>query len=668
METKIKPSVFVLAALLGLLFAGAAAAQDVQTGVVYICNGERMLVESCNIRDLSDNASCMVQHPDRPLHNGFVAYTNETRGSLKKLIPTCKQPSAQELAKVQAFQKKQQDTQNAIEKKNVAAMDAPPPPPPSAGPPKSAQMQSDQLALRRCVSSGRVPAVCMGNTLSKGFGDLLGKMLPSVAGPIPPGPNMSGAFAGSGSWRIEFDERSAMMNCAGLAPEQRSYSIVFKNNEAVVTIESTPKPVVLILKTDGTLVSAGPMVVDGSIITGYTNGGGADGGHPGGMTTQTTTQTMTPMEAEAYQRGGGGGTLTQDGQTYTLSQTTNSYTPSTQSYDPGPQPIYKAATRTCSQAILSSKGAGPGALDAAKSLATALFNDGDSGPKVPAGLGMHGVYAGPTGFSVEFYPESAVIGCGPEAARAYPYVVQPTGVKINAPDHSIALAFKPDGTLAGDPGPYVVQGRRITGQNDDGDFTFVPLNATCNVGVLSPGATPGPVPTTASVAPAPAAAASRGPVAPPAAPARPAVPVAMSGAPTGNAVLSIISGFAAQPNVPNPLAGRSYILLRDSLTNALIKGGVPVAAGSTPFKAMNAACATEQGCQQVMAAVNSDSASLIKADANGNANFPGVPAGTYFLMISAKFSNQTIFWGQQVDLKAGANSITLDQRNSTPVN
>lgn len=117
-------------------------------------------------------------------------------------------------------------------------------------------------------------------------------------------------------------------------------------------------------------------MVDGSIITGYTNGAGGRGdGHPGGMTTQTTTQTMTPLEAEAYQRGGGGGTLSQDGQSYTLTQTTSSDTPSTQSYDPSPQPIYKAATRTCAQAILSSKGAGPGALDAAKSLATALFTE-----------------------------------------------------------------------------------------------------------------------------------------------------------------------------------------------------------------------------------------------------------------------------------------------------
>jgi hypothetical protein len=109
-------------------------------------------------------------------------------------------------------------------------------------------------------------------------------------------------------------------------------------------------------------------------------------------------------------------------------------------------------------------------------------------------------------------------------------------------------------------------------------------------------------------------------------------------------------------------------LLRDSLPDALIKGGVAVPARSSLFKAMSVACGTEQGCQQVMSAINSDSASLIRSDATGKAIFPGVPPGTYYLMISTKIGAQTIFWGQQVDLKPGVNAFTIDQRNSTPVN
>src|SRR5260370_33857353 len=94
---------------IAMLLGVCAMAQDVKLMVTYVCNGERLYVENCNTRDLSDTASCFVGHPDRPTHNGIMAYTNETRGSLKKLLPTCTQPSAKELAAAEAFKKKQQE-------------------------------------------------------------------------------------------------------------------------------------------------------------------------------------------------------------------------------------------------------------------------------------------------------------------------------------------------------------------------------------------------------------------------------------------------------------------------------------------------------------------------------------------------------------------------------
>jgi hypothetical protein len=91
----------------------AAAAQDIKLNVTYVCNGERLVIDSCNIRDTSDTSTCMVGHPDTVLPNGLMKYTYETRGNLKKLLPTCKQPSAQELAQEEAFKKKQQEIYDA---------------------------------------------------------------------------------------------------------------------------------------------------------------------------------------------------------------------------------------------------------------------------------------------------------------------------------------------------------------------------------------------------------------------------------------------------------------------------------------------------------------------------------------------------------------------------
>ena len=61
--------------------------------------------------------------------------------------------------------------------------------------------------------------------------------------------------------------------------------------------------------------------------------------------------------------------------------------------------------------------------------AEVLFNDGDKGPPTPPGIRMHGIFAASTGFSAQFFPESVILGCGPDSARAYPYTVVADGTK-----------------------------------------------------------------------------------------------------------------------------------------------------------------------------------------------------------------------------------------------
>src|ERR1700722_4020352 len=94
---------------IAMLLGVSAAAQDIKLNVTYVCSGERIYVESCNIRDTSDTSTCEVANTHRPQHNGFMAYPSETRGTLKKIFPSCTQPTAAELAKQDAFQKKQQE-------------------------------------------------------------------------------------------------------------------------------------------------------------------------------------------------------------------------------------------------------------------------------------------------------------------------------------------------------------------------------------------------------------------------------------------------------------------------------------------------------------------------------------------------------------------------------
>jgi hypothetical protein len=287
-------------------------------------------------------------------------------------------------------------------------------------------------------------------------------------------------------------------------------------------------------------------------------------------------------------------------------------------------------------------------------LLKSLFNDGEKGPPTPPGIRMRGIFAASTGFSAQFFPESAILGCGPDSARAYPYTVVADGtkafIKIDAPDHPLNLGFRPDGSLDAGNGPYQVHGRIVTGQNDNGDFTFAPMEQTCNLAVLSPAQQ---IPMGGGIAATPAGTTTGG------------SGLSTPEAPLGNATLSILSGL---PGVPNPLAGRPYVLLRDSYGNVLAQGGVSVPQGVSPYKYAGTACGNRTpDCQKINNAIKASAASAVRADANGRASFPGVPPGTYYLMISVRYNNQSLVWEQAVPLKAGSNSVTLDQTNAVRI-
>jgi hypothetical protein len=625
-----------------ILLGVGANAQDVKLNVTYVCSGERMYVESCNIRDLSDTATCQVAHPDRPKHNGFMAYTSETRGTLKKLLPTCTQPTEKELAAAEAFKKKQQEIYDAnLAKANPQAsvqgngqsggQSGNQPNARGAqaqgavriNPPKNAE----ERAIRRCISSGRIAATCTGNLLLGAFSQIVSQVLPSAAKEPAPGPEIAGVFEGAGKWRLDFIDGGVLVNCAGLAPDQHSYTFDFKSNRAAIVIDTTPKPLVLTLGADGkTMSGPGPVVLDGVIVTGYDSGlRDASGNHVEASTA------VGPVYNEYGQR---------------VSRTSNSG-----------HATFASKRVTCPAVNLSTKG-GVGIQTMQTDLLKSIFNDGDKGPPTPPGIRMHGIFAASTGFSVQFFPESVILGCGPDAARAYPYTVvadgTKSGIKIDAPDHPLTLAFQPDGSLDAGSGPYQVHGRIVTGQNDNDDFTFAPMEQTCNLAVLAPSKT---IPAGGgTAAPGTGAGTAGGGLSTPQ-------------APLGNAILSIVSGFPAQAGAPNPLAGRPYVLLRDSYADVLAKGGVSVPAGMSPFKYVADTCTSRTPeCQKILDAVKVSAASAVRADANGAGTFPGVPPGTYYLDITTRFNNQPLVWGQAVQLKAGSNSITLDPSNATPIN
>ena len=645
-----------IAVLLLLGVVAGSSAQNIPIGATFICNGERLFAESCNVRDLSDTSRCMVGHPDHVMPNGLMQYTYATRGELKQLLPTCQQPSAKQLGAAAAFQRRQQETyernaQRANEQLN-AATQAQAAPRTGVAPPKNAE----ERALRRCVSSGRLPASCTGNSLLGAFGQMLSAVLPGTEQHAAAGPTMAGVFEGPGPWRLDFIDGGVLVNCAFLAPNQESYSVEFKNGSALIVVATTPKPLVLTLREDGTIVGPGPVTINGVVASG-TSGGGTTPGHYESRSV-TTSQVVTPLDARIH---AGDPNLVNEGGSSSLRSTTTQST-----FVPGTStPAYSTFARrqaTCPALRLSSKGAGVGVQTMQTDLLKTMLG-GDKGAPTPSGLRMHGIYAAASGFSVEFFPESAVVGCGADAARAYPYSVESAGaravVRINASDQPLTLAFRPDGSL--DPGesrPYQVHGRVVTGQRDNGDFAFAPLEAACNLAVLTPSKT---IPSAGGFAasPGPAAVATHSEVVPP----------SSTAAALGGATLAVVSGLVSQGGATSPLAGHPYTLLRRGYPEILASAGISVPAGISAYKFVGNTCgARSADCQRMIEAIKGDAVAAIRADANGNGTFAGVTPGLYHLMIAAHVNNQSLVWDRSVQLQTGSNSITIDARNATPLN
>ena len=397
------------------------------------------------------------------------------------------------------------------------------------------------------------------------------------------------------------------------------------------------------------------MTIQGVVPGGYTPGTS----NPGHSETSTYTTTER-MNANQVQPASGNTSITNTGGgtydvTTTHTTTNNVAGTSTPGYT-----NFVPRSATCPAPNLQSTGA-VGIQTMQTDLLKGMLG-GDKGPPTPAGIRMTGIYAASSGFSVQFFPESAVVGCGPDAARAYPYTVLAEGshaiVKIAAPDHPLNLAFSSANTLDPGTGAYQVHGRTITGQDSNDNFTFAPLEQTCNLAVLSPAKA---IPTSGALSVASSSSTSSSA----AATGNASLPAAT----VGNASLAIVSGFPPQPGVPSPLAAKPYTLLRDSLANIVTKAGVSVPSGTSPYKALASACGNRTpDCQKIMDGIKANAVSAVRAEANGNATFTGIAPGTYYLMISTRYNNQGLLWSQAVQVAPGSNSVTLDQRNATPVN
>jgi hypothetical protein len=139
----------------------------------------------------------------------------------------------------------------------------------------------------------------------------------------------------------------------------------------------------------------------------------------------------------------------------------------------------------------------------------------------------------------------------------------------------------------------------------------------------------------------------------------------------GSAILTVTNGFP--PGAGNPLVGRTLVLFKESFDGFLRRTGMFAGPPGSPSKvpplyAWSYACRSSNPmCQQALYEMHSASAGEVKVDASGRVSLPGVPPGTYYLFATTAYNGQHLLWNLRVDLRAGTNTVTLDQNNTTPV-
>lgn len=657
--------------LLFLSVSACASAQDIHLNVYYVCDVGRVMVEGCEIRDTSDKGECFVEYTDKVNANGSPSMKSVPRGELRKYLASCKQPAADSVSRADAFRKRQQDQQDAIQQKNLDMMKQP------AGGADPRFKGPEERQMARCLTSGRLPASCLGNQLSGGFAEfikpgvemanqMLGTKGKNAISLEPTtGPYISGVYTGPGAWYLDFTEENVQMKCADLAAWPDKYSIDFRASGAVVTVQVSPHPVVLTLHGDGKTLTGPPgaVVLDGFVPDGGSMGGGASGHYE----TRTTTshQELTANEATQY---AGQSNLTNKGEgTYDLA-TTHSSTDYVGGGAMPRRPTYKGKRVTCPALNLSNNGASIGEKTIETNFLKSMMGSGTGAP-TPPGVRINGIYSNnSTGFSAQFFPESVILGCGPDVAKAYPYSVGASGghavIHVEAPDHPLTLTLTGT-TLDSGTGSYQVHGRTLLGRQGD-DFTYAPAELSCNLGPLEASKT---IPNGGGGSASPTAGlrAAAGPAAGGASPAVTASGIATAEAPTGNAVLRIVNGFP--PANITAFAGHGFALLRTSLIQAEMNAGATKDPNASPYLVIGQACGTHSPmCQQIGQAVQAQTASTIRADSAGNATLPGVPPGRYYLLISIKLSDQqSVAWTNPVDLKPGTNTFTLTPANAMAV-
>ena len=149
---------------------------------------------------------------------------------------------------------------------------------------------------------------------------------------------------------------------------------------------------------------------------------------------------------------------------------------------------------------------------------------------------------------------------------------------------------------------------------------------------------------------------------------RPTTAASVAPTSSGSTAGGVLAFSVGAPSADNKVAGRTLWVLKQDAQVALIKGGLTSTPDGSVLQNWMRACVNKApACEKGIRALQAFSVGYVTTDANGHAQTPTLPAGRYWVLSDAKVGNKRLMWHELVDLKAGNQSLTLDQRNAMPV-
>lgn len=484
---------------------------------------------------------------------------------------------------------------------------------------------------KRCLELGGTMNQCANAMM--GLVNLIGNIVTMGAEDnTPQQPPLSGVIlVGKYHSRTDLPEMMLAANgaatlskCGTLVDGTRSYTIRKSSAATQIVVDNEPDPMVLTLRTDGSLAGPGNIQVKGSIIIGYHN-----------VTT-----------------------CTREGTPYASCGTTST-------------PIYSASMQRCTVSQMAPQPAPPPPAKPKGAIGQMgdLLGMGDPVATI-YGFRMIGPYASSNNMQLAFDNGFVTLDCGQAHVNA-PYTVENTTsgfvVHVQNGGGAFLLGVAPDTTLRGS-GSTTVNGRLVSSVNGD-NVSFTPHSESCNVGTFAPKgkqntmlASNGPAPVAASYA---AAAPAAAPIAATLASA------GISSAPSGTRAqfrVILSSSFSGT----NPLAGQAVFVSRKPMDQILRELGVAVPANATPGQAMKALqtqCHSTQGCSAVIQGMPKYYVTTTKLDTSGKATLSATATTGqyYFFAIVPSAAGGSMVWDLPANLAAGDNQVAFNQANAERV-